>query len=431
MGQAHPTPRQLGATNGAALVVSSMVGTGIYCTSGFLVRDLGSPGLVLLAWAIGGLVATSGALTYGRLAMAIPRNGGEYVILSKLYHPAVGFVAGWISLAAGFVAPLAAGATAFSNYAWQHSGGAPKTLLALCAIWLFTALHLRGTAFGSKAQVIVTGLQLLLMTALIGVGLAWGEPSRLLFHPSGAQVSVVSAAFAHALVYVSYSYSGYNAAIYVAGEMKQPDRSLPKALIFATGLVTLLYVLLNAVYLASAPLAQLSGVVEIGRVAVEHLLGPAAGFATAWLVCAGLAGFISAMTFAGPRVLAAMSQDYPWCLPLSPKTAGAPPRLATLLQSVLASLLVLTASFEALLTYVGLMLSLSTLLAIVGVFRLGRIAPRYTPSLGISAAATLAALLLVWVIVATAILSPGSAVTALLTMLAAGVGYRWSRRHPA
>jgi basic amino acid/polyamine antiporter, APA family len=427
MAQLEPTRRQLGILGGAALVVSSMVGTGIYSTTGLLIRDLGAPALVLLVWAVGGVVAAAGALTYGRLSTAIPLNGGEYVILTRLYHPVCGFVAGWITIFAGFAAPLAAAAAAFSDYAGRYSGGLPKELLALLAVWTVTALHLRGTGFGSKMQILIALIQVLLMTAFVVAGVACGDSSRLLAAPRSPSVTVFSPEFARALVYVFYAYTGYNAAIYTAGEVKQPERSLPRALLLGTAIVTLLYLLINVVYLVSAPMSQLSGVVDVGAVAVEYLLGRAAGIATALLVCVGLVGFISAMTFAGPRVLAAITEDYPRLSCLSPRTEATTPVRATLLQSALASLLVLTASFNALLTYVGLMLSLTALLGIIGVFRLKHQLSRYAPSYGIAFAAVMAALLLGWSIVATAMLSPRSALTAGLTVVIAGAGYRWAR----
>jgi basic amino acid/polyamine antiporter, APA family len=428
MRQIEPTRRRLGILSATALVVSSMMGTGIYSTTGLLIRDLGTPVAVLLAWAVGGLVAAAGALTYGRLATAIPLNGGEYVILTRLYHPVCGFVAGWITILAGFAAPLAAAAVAFSNYAGRYSGGVPKAALALLVVWTVSMLHLHGTGFGARMQILITLIQLLLMTTFVCVGVTCGEPSRLLSAPRSPSVAVLTPEFARALVYVSYAYTGYNAAIYAAGEVKQPERSLPRALLFGTAIVTLLYLLINVVYLVSAPLSQLSGVVDIGSVAVEHLLGRTAGIVTALLVCAGLVGFVSAMTFAGPRVLAAMTEDYPRLSCLAPRTGATTPVRATLLQSALASLLVLTATFDALLTYVGLLLNFTTLLGIIGVFRLKRHVPRYAPSLGIAAAATLAALLVGWSVVATAMLSLWSAVTAGLTVAIAGAGYHWVNR---
>jgi basic amino acid/polyamine antiporter, APA family len=417
--------RRLGLAGGAALVVSSMVGTGIYTTTGLLVRDLGSARLVLLAWGIGGLLSCCGALAYGRLATFLPFNGGEYQLLSRLYHPAVGFIAGWVSIVAGFSAPLAASAVAFACYSGRYLTHVPRDILAISLVWIVTALHLRSVAFSSKVQVGVTSLQVGLIAVFVAAGLALGHIGRLHATTSLGNQSWHSLNFAHALVYVTFAYSGWNAAVYVAGEIKDPARTLPRALVGATGFVTLLYILVNVVYLASAPLAVLSGVVDIGAVVAERLFGTRAALAVTLLVCLGLAGCVSALTFSGPRVLSAMGADSARSVWLTTKTATAPHARATLLQSALATILILTSSFEALMTYVGIMLSLSTLLALLGIFRLRKLGDHHAPSIPTMFATSLAAILVVWIIVATTISAPASALLTLATVALGWLGYRW------
>ncbi len=404
-----------------------MIGTGIYTTTGLLVRDLGSAWLVLLAWAIGGLLSCCGALAYGRLATSLPFNGGEYQLLSRLYHPAVGFIAGWVSIVAGFSAPLAASAVAFACYSGRYLTHVPRDVLAISLVWIVTALHLRSVAFSGKVQVGVTSLQVGLIAVVVAVGLALGHIGRLHATATIGNQSWHSLNFAHALVYVTFAYSGWNAAVYVAGEIRDPARTLPRALVGATGLVTLLYILVNVVYLASASLTVLSGVVDIGAVVAERLIGGRAALAMTLLVCLGLAGCASALTFSGPRVLSAMGADSPRSVLLTAKTATAPHTRATLLQSALATLLILTSSFEALMTYVGIMLSLSTLLALLGIFRLRKLGDHHAPPVPTMIASLVAAILVVWIIIATTMSAPASALFTLATVALGWLGYRWFR----
>lgn len=421
-----PEPaRRLGSLSGGALVVSSMIGTGIYTTSGLMIRDLGSPLLVLLAWALGGLLAALAAVAYGKLATALPENGGEYQLLGHLYHPAVGFMAGWVSLVAGFAAPVAVSAAAFSAYAGRMLPGVPEAVLALTMIGAVTVAHLRSVGFGSKLQVLVTTLQVALMLGFVAVGLLAGDPGdslrEHLASSSGPGPALPSRAFAHALIYVSFAYSGYNAAIYVAGEMRCPERTLPRALVGATLLVVVLYVLMNLVYLRSGPAAELAGEVEIGFVVARRLLGPAAASVISILICVCLVGCVSALTFTGPRVCEAMSRDAPLLGYFAVRSRRDVPRRATILQSTLAGVIVLTASFDAILTYVGLLLSFATLLALLGVFRLRRLGSPHAPGWGVRVAAAMAAALVIWIIVGTAWDAPPSALVAVMTLCGGGL----------
>jgi APA family basic amino acid/polyamine antiporter len=263
---------------------------------------------------------------------------------------------------------LAASAVAFATYAGRYLPQVPHEVLALSLIGTTTAFHLKGASFSSKLQIGATSLQVVMMTVLIVCGLAIGQLGRCFAPTHLGKSSWYSLQFAHALVYVTFAYSGWNAAVYVAGEIRSPARNLPRALVGATALVTVFYVLVNVIFLASAPLEELSGVLDIGAVAAQRLFGQKAALAMTLLVCAGLVSCASALTFSGARVLSAMSLDSARLSFLTPRASPAPPTRATLLQSCFASILVLTSSFEALLTYVGFMLSISTLIALLGIF---------------------------------------------------------------
>lgn len=340
-----------------------MIGTGVFTTSGFLVADLKSPWLVLAAWAVGGFIAALGALCYGALARRIPESGGEYLFLSRTLHPAAGCVAGWISLVVGFSAPLAAAAFAFGEYArpWLPDGR-PQwagTLLVL----VFTALHAAHVQRGAWVQNAAVMLKVLLIGFFVAFGLSRLHPQETL----GPLDSPVSD-FAIALVWVSFSYSGWNAAVYLGGEVRDPDRNLPLSLLLGTGLVTLLYLALNAVFLFATAPAALAGQLEVGRIAAQALGGPGLAQAVAALVALVLVSSVSSLIMAGPRVSARMAQD--GFLPrwLGP-TAG-PPRAAILLQTTLALSMLWTATYEKLLTLIGFTLSLSTAATVVGLMRL-------------------------------------------------------------
>ncbi len=360
------SPRQIGAAAATMLVVASMVGTGVFTTTGFLVRDLRSPVAVLAAWALGGVLALCGALSYGELAAALPRNGGEYQLLGRIYHPAVGFAAGLVSLVVGFSAPLAASALAFGHYLAAVVPGIPPVAAGIAIVVVMAAPHAIHVRLGSWAQTAVTALEVALVLAFVAAGAVHGEPSRLLA-PPGPSPAAGAPAFAVALVYVSFAYSGWNGAAYVAGEVRNPSRALPRALFLGTWVVVALYLGLNVVFLAAAPPGELAGVVEVGHVAAVRLLGPGAGRVLSALIALVLASSVSAMLMAGPRVCDAMGCDHPALAFLARRARHGGPAVAVGLQAALAVGMILTASFGALLTYIGFTLSLFAGLTVFGV----------------------------------------------------------------
>lgn len=348
------------------LVVGSMVGTGIFTTSGLLLRDLGSPVAVLAAWAAGAVVALCGAVAYAELASALPRNGGEYLLLGRIYHPALGFTAALTSLIVGFSAPLAAAALAFGQHLAALAPGVDPRRAGLVLLAAAAAVHAGDVRLGARVQAAATTLVVVLIVLFVGLGLARGEPARLLAGPAPF-AALASPAFPAGLVYVVFAYSGWNAAVYLAGEVATPARTLPRALIAGTLLVALLYVGLSAAFLAAAPADRLAGVVEVGHVAAVALLGPAAGQGLSALVALVLASTVSALLMTGPRVYEQVGRDYPALAALGRRNRRGTPATAVSLQALAAAALLLTASFEALLRYVGFTLSITTALAVLGV----------------------------------------------------------------
>jgi APA family basic amino acid/polyamine antiporter len=341
-----------------------MVGTGVFTAPGLVLLDVGSPLAALAAWGVGGALARCGALSYAELSAALPESGGEYRLLGRVYHPAAGFAAGIVSLVVGFSAPLAASALAFGHYLAAAVPGVPPVPAAAALVLVAAALHAAHVGAGARALAATTGLELALAAAFVAAGAARGEPSRLLA-PAGAAPGAPGLAVA--LIYVSFAYAGWNGAVYVAGEVRDPSRNLPRALLAGTTAVAALYLALNAVFLSAAPAGELAGVVAVGHVAATRLLGPEAGRWLSGLVALILASSVGALLMSGPRVTAAMGTDHPRLAWLSRRTRGGGPAAAVALQAGLALGMIATSSFGALLRYAGFTLSVVAGLTVLGV----------------------------------------------------------------
>jgi APA family basic amino acid/polyamine antiporter len=355
----------LGLPSAAALVVASMIGAGVFTTSGFALADLGSPGPVMLAWAVGAAVALCGALSYAALARRIPVSGGEYAFLSIAVHPLAGFLAGWVSLLAGFTAPLAVAAEGLQAYLSAPLGwsGDPDWL-GSAALLVCGALHGLRMRAGVWVQNAAVALKVAAIAVFVGLGAAL-LPRHAPQQPvwDGFELG----AFGVTLVWVSFAYSGWNAAVYVAGEVRDPERNLGRALLLGTALVAALYLALNAVFLCAAPAAQLAGRADVGAVAALALGGPVLRSALSGLVALALFTSISSMVMAGPRVYARMAEDglFPHWFASDTEV----PRAAVALQVGLALLVLWVGELAQLLSYVGFTLGLSSaasVLALVG-----------------------------------------------------------------
>jgi APA family basic amino acid/polyamine antiporter len=365
---ADNSPYKITVLTGISIVVANMVGTGVFTSLGFQVVDIKGGFALLMLWVIGGVVALCGALSYGELAAALPRSGGEYHYLSRIYHPTVGFLSGWVSAMVGFAAPAALAAMALGKHArsvWPglHPQALPVVVLAL------TAVHATSRRAGSRLQVLVTAVKVLVLVAFVGLGLVVAVPQPLSFGPSaGWGEELLSPAFAVSLVYVSYAYSGWNAAVYATGEVREPQRTLPRILLTGTALVMALYVALNFVFLYSTPIAKLVGQAEVGFVAATELFGTAGGRLTGGLIAALLVSTISAMIFVGPRIVQVMGEDLPPLRAMAHVSSRGVPVRAMLLQTALTLVFILTATFEQVLLYAGFVLNLFTFLTVLGLF---------------------------------------------------------------
>ncbi|HBJ84468.1 MAG TPA: amino acid permease, partial [Verrucomicrobiales bacterium] len=253
-----------------AVVVANMIGTGVFTSLGFQVGDLPSGFTIMMLWLVGGVCAFCGAVCYGELAAALPRSGGEYHFLSRIFHPAVGFLSGWLSITVGFAAPIALAAMAFGKYFSTIFPHAPATTWSLVMVWIITLVHVGGIHVAARFQNTATWLKVTLICVFIGAGywLATGQAVR--FTPAADDVKLItSRPFAVSLVYVMYSYAGWNAATYIVGEIRNPQRNVPKAIALGTLLVTVLYLALNATFLNAAPMSELAGKLDVGHVAAE------------------------------------------------------------------------------------------------------------------------------------------------------------------
>lgn len=357
-----------------ALAVASMIGIGVFTSLGFQVRDLPSGFALLMLWVVGGIVALCGGLCYAELATAFPRSGGEYNLLSQIYHRGLGFLAGWLSATVGFSAPTALAAMAFSGYLAGVWPGAPQVACALAIVWIIALVHLLGTEQASAFQNVSTFVKVALIVAFMAAAAAYGSRQPLSFAPSSRDLGlIVSPPFAVALAFVMYSYAGWNAAIYIAGEVRDPQRTLPTSIVAAVVLVTLLYVGLNAVFLYTTPIDRLEGRIRVAVIAGQYIFGDTGGRIVGAVICIGLVSSISAMMWLGPRVTMAMGEDFRLLSAFARKTRRGVPAIAILFQLAVVTLLLLSQSFESIVEFIQFSLTISSFLTVLGVIVL-----RYT-----------------------------------------------------
>ena len=362
-----------------------MIGTGIFTTSGFIIQELDNPQTMLLCWLVGGLFALCGALCYGELGAALPRAGGEYIFLRESFGEGMGFLSGWISLIVGFSAPIAAASIAFASYflnLFSLQSNPIVTfslfsthvftisllgLVAIGTICVFSTIHCFGLLLGSRVQNVLTLFKIVLIVAFVGMGLLFGQGSTSsLSEPLKISV-LLQDKFAVSLIFISFAYSGWNAAVYLGGEIKRPARNIPLALFTGTSTVICLYLLLNVVYTYSLPTDEMKGVIEVGAKSASSLFGAHIGKYFGGAIAIGLLSVISAMIMTGPRVYYAMSKDNIF-FDLFGKVSGGrkTPVYSILLQGSIAVFMVVTASFDKLLLYIGFTLSFCAMLTVVG-----------------------------------------------------------------
>src|ERR1700682_5724612 len=354
-----------------AIVVADMVGVGVFTSLGFQVKDIPSGFSILLLWVVGGIVALCGVFSYGELGAMFPRSSGEYNFLTRAYHPAFGFLAGWVSPPVCFAAPVALAAMAFGQYAKAVAPAAPPLALALGVVWLVSLIQLAGVRHSSSFQLISTALKVALIVAFLLAGFVIGTPQPISFAPTAADLShIASPPFAIGLVFVMYAFSGWNAATYIIGEMRTPQQSLPRALLAVTLIVLVLYIALNAVFLHTTPIARLSGQLDVARIAGSYVFGEIGGRVVGAMICIGLVSSISAMMWIGPRVMMTMGEDIPALRVFARKSTNGAPAYAILFQLAVANLMLFTRSFEAVLDFIQFALLFCSFFTVLGVIKL-------------------------------------------------------------
>lgn len=411
--------KSAGYVTAVSVAIADMIGTGVFTSLGFQVMGTTSGFALLAIWAVGGLVALCGALSYAELGASIPRSGGEYHFLQRIYHPVLGLVGGWSTVTVAHAAPIALSSIALGTFAQGLVPGTPVQI-ALVTLVGVTTVHAVSIPLAQAFQVSTTGLKVLLIVAFVGAGLVLPVHTDVSFAPTAAALrEIPTASFAVSLIYVSYAFSGWNAAAYIVGELKDPQRTLPRAMLHATLLVTALYLALNWTFLRAVPIATMAGKVEVGGLAATAMFGATGGKLMNGMIALVLLSAVSAMTFAGPRIVQVVGEDLPALALLARRTPGGVPRNALLVQQGMALLFILTGAFEPVLTYAGFTMNLLSLLVVAGVFVMRRREPdlpRPYKAWGYPVTPAIFVALSVWTLTYVAIAKPREALYGVLTL---------------
>ena len=371
--------RKLGPVSATAIVVANMIGAGIFTTSGIMAAELPSAGWVIFCWVFGGAIALSGALCYAELATRMPQAGGEYLYLKRLYHPALGFLTGWTSFFVGFSVPIAASALGFSEYLFaglstRLTDITPITLLlykksiAVLIIVIFTVIHYLGLKVGSIVQNSLTVVKIFIVLGLASVGLILGG-GNWSYLSSGVSQPLNLWSLGTAMMLVGFSYSGWNASAYIAGELRNPRKTLPISLLAGTGIVIFIFLMVNVFIFQSAQYSELQNTIAVVKTAAVGSFGNWIGENLSFLIAIGLLSSLSAFIILGPRVYYAMAQDrlfFPFAAKVHRRYMV--PAASIVIQGTIAVLMVVIGSFEQLLIYIGFALGIFPWLAVIGVF---------------------------------------------------------------
>ncbi len=363
-------PAGFSPATAVAVVVANMIGTGVFTSLGFQLLEIQSGFAILMLWAVGGVAALCGALCYAELGAALPRSGGEYNFLGRIYHPAAGFVSGWISATVGFAAPTALAAITFGAYLSSVFDALSPVPCASVLVVVLTLVHMGHRRGSGAVQRWFTGLKVAFIVVFCLVVLRQaGDGQPISFLPErGDGALLTGGAFAVALIYVSYAYTGWNAVTYLSSELREPQRVLPVVLALGTAAVAILYILLNFTFLYAAPIEAMKGKLDVGYVAARHVFGERGADIMGLSLALLLISTVSAMIMAGPRVLQVIGEDFRAFRPLARTNADGMPSVAVAAQSVLALAFIWTASFESILVFAGFTLGSSTFLTVAGLF---------------------------------------------------------------
>ena len=357
----------IGLPTATAIVIANMIGAGIFTSLGFQLVDTVNTWSIVILWCLGALMALCGALSYAEIATYWVRSGGEYHFLSKAFHPLLGYLSGWVSLTIGFSAPIALSGMALAAYIAPYLG-ISELVLAIFTILTISLFHSMSIKRSSILQNSTTLLKIILIFIFIFFGLTRvPEASAYLFDKSWKD-ELLLPAFAVSFVYVTFSYSGWNAAAYIVDEIRDAHKNLPRALLFGTITVSLLYLLLNFVFLRQNQLEDIRGQLEIGQITAISIFGDNGGELISFGIALMLISSISAMVWAGPRVTQVMAEDHTLWRWFAKKTKGKVPLRAIWFQTAITLGLLFTGTFEQVLVYSGFVLQLFAALAVASVF---------------------------------------------------------------
>ncbi len=347
------------------LVIGNMIGAGVFTTLGIQLEEVRQPFIILLIWLLGGLNAYCGAIAYGRIARHFPRSGGEFHFISRLYGAPLGFAAGVISLFVGFTAPLALTASAFGHY-FQHYIPVATPLSGVVLILIFSFLHLskplKGGTFHSGITIVKITLMLLFMLSAL---FSTNAPENI-FSVDIPVTEISYTGIALAFLFTSFAYSGWNASCYVLEEVKEAQVNVGKSLLIGTAIVTILYLGLNLTFLYTTPVDQLVGKIDVAHQVGEAIWGKSGTLLINAMILLALISSTSALILAGSRVFKVMAEDYTFPGRLSKENAEGAPVNAICIQAVLAIVLLLSFTFETILTYTGFTLTIFSLLTVAG-----------------------------------------------------------------
>lgn len=426
--------KKLGLYTTIAFVIANMIGTGVFTSLGFQLVGLSNTYSILALWLIGGIIALCGSLVYGELGAAMPRSGGEYYYLSKIYHPLIGFLSGWVSITVGFAAPVALAGMALGKYTFGVFPYFSAQWIAILVIVFITLIHSWDIRFGGKFQNLFTSFKILLILVFIACGfiLTPNYQDFSVHFNSFSFKDFLKPEFAVSLIYVSYAFSGWNASAYIASEIREPQRTIPRSLFISTILVTVLYFMLNFTFLLTTPASDMVGKEEAGLISAIHIFGQTGGNIMGMLISVLLISTISSMIFVGPRVSQVMGEDLKLLKFLSYKSKHGTPMYAIILQSFISIILILTSSFQSVLTYAGFTLSFFTFLAVFGVFihrYKFKDADRPYKTWGYPYVPIVFLVIILWTLCFTMLDKPKESIFGLLTVLSGSVIYFINKKY--
>ena len=361
--------RHLSVWTAASFVIASMIGTGVFTSLGYQLVDIQSIFPLIMLWVIGGIIALCGALSYSELATIYPRSGGEYHLLSVIIHPSIGFAAGIVSATVGFTAPSVLASIAFGNYLSPLISFIDPRIIALIVIIGIHYLHMTNIRWGIIFQDSFTLIKIGLILFFIIFGFFVETNEQISIVPAIGDIKIIlSPEFAISLIWVSYAYTGWNSSVYIAGEIEKPKVNIPKSMIIATMFVTILYLLLNYIFLYTTPVDLMIGKVEVGYIAGKQIFGHFGGKLISLGISILLLSTVSSYIYIGPRIMHTMGEDHKILGILSSKNASGIPIKSFWIQLVISIIFILTSTFEQVLLYAGISLIITTVFSVIALF---------------------------------------------------------------